>query len=99
MVVEVLVTQDDRRDPLGDQGALVMDDEHGMTGVGDDGVEGVEEADPVGDLADQECPGIRREAAALEVGDDDLGPEGGKRQGAAVTVCHRDGLARDGSGL
>ena len=45
MVVEILVAQGDGDDPLGEQGALVVDDEDGMTGVGDGRVEGVEEAE------------------------------------------------------
>ena len=65
VVVEVLVPQGDRRDPLGDHGALVVDDEDGVSGVGDGGVEGVEQADLVGDLAEEQRPGVGGEPAAL----------------------------------
>ena len=93
MVVEVLVAQGDGDDPLGEQGSLVVDDEDGMAWVGDRRVEGVEEADAVGDLAEQQGAGVGGQPSALEVGDDGLGPEAGKAEGIAVTVCHSDGLA------
>ena len=58
-----------------------MDDEDGMAWVGDRRVEGVEQSDPVADLAEQQRAGVGGEPAALEVGDDVLGPEGGKAEG------------------
>ena len=94
MVVEVLVAQGDGDDPLGEHGLLVVDDEDGMARVGDGRVEGVEEAEAVGDLAEQQGAGVGGEPAAVEVGDDGLGPEPGKVEGVAVTVCHSGGLAR-----
>ena len=78
MIVEILVPQGQRRDPLGDHGALVMDDEHGMTRIWDRRAEGVEESDVVIDLAEQEGPGICGNPSTQEVGDDGLGAEGGK---------------------
>src|SRR5579883_1459450 len=99
MVVEILVSQGQRRDPLGDHGALVMDDEHGMTRIWDRRVKGVEESDAVIDLAEQEGPGICGNLSTQEVGDDGLGVEPGKSQRIAVTVCHSGGLALGGGGL
>ena len=93
MIVEVLVAQGDGGDPLGDQGALVMADGERVPGVGDGGVEGVEQADPFGNLAEQQGTGIGSKPSTLEVGDDGLGPEAGKVQEVAVTVCLSGGLA------
>src|SRR4051812_12085284 len=93
MVVEVLVAQGDGGDPLGEQGALVVDDEDRMAGVGDRRVEGVAEADPVGHLGEEQGAAVGGEPSALEVGDDGLGPTSGKVEGIAVTVCPGDGLA------
>ena len=45
VVVEVLVAQGDGDDPLGEHGPLVVDDEDGVAGVGDGGVEGVEQSE------------------------------------------------------
>ena len=93
MVVEVLVAQSEGEDPLGEQRLLVVDGEDGMAWVGDRRVEGVEEADAVGDLAQEQRAGVGGQASPLEVGDDVLGPEGGKAERFGVTVCHSDGLA------
>ena len=75
---------------------LVVDGEDGMARVGDGVVEGVEESDGVGDLAEEEGAGVGGEPAAEEIGADLLGPEGGKVEGLGVTVCHGDGLAVGG---
>jgi hypothetical protein len=53
MVVEVLVSQGQGQDPLSEQGLLVVDDEDGMAGVGDGSIQGIEEAEAVGDLAEE----------------------------------------------
>ncbi len=53
MVVEVLVSQGDRGDPLGDHGVLVVEDEGRVSGIGNGVVEGVEQPDLVGDLTEQ----------------------------------------------
>ena len=53
MVVEALVSRGEGQDPLGEQGLLVVDDEDGLAGVGDGSIEGVEEAEAVGDLAEE----------------------------------------------
>jgi len=98
MVVEVLVAQGDGRDPLGDHGVLVVDDECGISGVGDGGVEGIEEPEVVSDLAEQQGAGVGGEASAVEIGDDGLGSEAGKVKGIAVTVRHSGGLAVCGWG-
>ena len=70
MVVEVLVAQGEGHDPLGDHGLLVMDDEDGVAGVWDDLADGIEQADPLSDLPQQEGPGIRGQPAAQEISDD-----------------------------
>jgi hypothetical protein len=54
VVVEILVARRDRRDPLRQHRPLIVDQEHGVTRVGDGRVEGVEEAEAVGDLAEQQ---------------------------------------------
>jgi hypothetical protein len=99
MIVEVLIAEGDGGDPLGEQGFLVMDDDGQPSGVGDGVVEGVEESEPVSDLSEQEGAGVGGEPAALEVGDDALGPDPGKGEGFAVTVCHSGGLAVCGLGV
>ena len=50
------------------------------------------------DLAEQQRAGVGGEPSAREIGDDGLGPEAGKVEGVAVTVCHSGGLAVWGSG-
>ena len=92
MIVEIFLSQGDGGDPLCDHGALVVNDEGGASGIGDGGVECIEEADFLGDLAQQQGAGVGDETAALEVGDDGLGPEGGKVERFCVTVCHGNGL-------
>ena len=96
MVVEVLVAQSDGSDPLGEQGALVVDEEQRMARVGDGRVAGVEEADAVGDLAEEQPARICGQASTIKVGDDVLGSEGGEVEGLAVTICQSDGLALGG---
>jgi hypothetical protein len=81
MVVEVLVAQGQGDDPLGDQGALVVDDQRRAAGVGDDLVEGTEQPDLLADLAEEQGAGIGGEPAALEVGDDRPGPRLEKDRG------------------
>ena len=94
VVVEVLVAQGDGDDPLGEHGALVVDDEVGMSrGRGWRALRASKSPSPLGDLAEQQGAGVGGEPAAVEVGDDRLGPEAGKGEGFAVTVCHGDGLA------
>src|ERR1017187_1570171 len=93
MVVEVLLPQGDCGYALGDHGTLVVNDEDGVSGVGDGGVYGVEQADLVVDLAEQQRTGICSESSTLEVREDGLGPEGGKVEAVWVTVCHSGGLA------
>ena len=50
----------------------------------------------VADLAEEQGAGICGEPAALEIGDDGLGPESGKVDGLVVTLCHSGGLAFGG---
>ena len=93
MVVEVFIAQGDADDPLGEQGLLVMHDDREPAGVGDDAVEGVEEPESLLEFPEQEGTGIGGDPTALEIGDDRLRTEGGKRQGVAVTLCQCGGLA------
>jgi hypothetical protein len=72
-----------------------VDEEDGMAWVGDGGVEGVEESKPIGDLAEEQHPGVGGQPTALEVGDDGFTWQGGKVEGSGVTVCHSGGLARE----
>ena len=72
---------------------LVVDDEDGVSRVGDRGVEGVKESDPLGDLTEQQSTGVGGEPAAIEVSNDGLGTDPGEVEGLAVTLCHSGGLA------
>src|SRR5690606_41635045 len=54
LVVEVLIPAGDGDDPLGQQGALVVDDQLRQPGVGDRLVEGPEEPEPLFELAEQQ---------------------------------------------
>jgi hypothetical protein len=72
MVIEVFVAQGDRRDPLRDQGALVVDDQGGVAGVGDGRVQSIEQPDPLGDLAEQQCAGIGGKPPPRKIGADCL---------------------------
>ena len=68
LVVEILVAQGQAVDALAEQRELAVDDEKGMTRVGDDLVErGGESELPVG-LAQQQGPGVGGEIAAGEIG-------------------------------
>ena len=96
MIVEVFISEGDGDDALGDHNALIVDDEEGVSRVGDRLVESVEQTDLVGGLAKQERPGVGGEPTSLKVGDDGLGPEAGKPENVSVTVCHGGGLARKG---
>ena len=80
MVVEIFVPQSDRNDPLGEHGALVVDNEGGVPRIGNGVIESVEQSGRVGDLAKQKRPGVGRKPPSLKIGDDDLGTEGGKMQ-------------------
>jgi hypothetical protein len=96
VVVEVLVAQRDGEDPLGDQGALVGDDPRRVAGVGDGLIEGPEPPGRLAGLAEEQGAGVGGEPATLEVGDNRLGPEAGKGQGLASTVCQSGGRAPRG---
>ena len=63
MVVEIFLSQGDGGDPLCDHGALVVNDEGGASGIGDGGVECIEEANFLGDLAQQQGAGVGGEPA------------------------------------
>jgi hypothetical protein len=91
MVVEVLVAQGDAIEALGQHVALLVADEEGVTGIGDDVMDGVGESElPVG-FAKEEGSGVAGEGPAAEVGDDIPASEAGKGEGAGVTVCHCGG--------
>ncbi|CAN5856126.1 hypothetical protein BH23PLA1_BH23PLA1_20660 [soil metagenome] len=86
MVVEILVSQGDGGDALGEDRLLIVDDEFGLAGVGDGRVEGVEEPELLFDFTQQEGAGVGGQSSALEIGDDLLGSEAGKGEGLLVTV-------------
>ena len=98
VVVEILITQGDGDDPLCEHGLWIIDDVEGWRGVGEGRVEGVEEPEAVGDLAEGRRPGVGREAPAAGVGDDGLAPEGGKGERLEVTVCRAMALPSQGRG-
>jgi hypothetical protein len=75
-----------------------VDDIDGVARVGDGRVEGLEESEAVGDLAEEEGPGVGRDTAAEEVGDDGPAPEGGKVEWLGVTVCHAMAFSSEGWG-
>ncbi len=93
VVVEVLVAQGNGEDLLGEHGPLGGHDQGGEAAVGDGVIEGLEQSEPLSELAEQEGTGVGGEPPTLEVGDDRLGAESGEGEGVAVTVCHGDGLA------
>ena len=93
MIVEIFISESDRNDPLSDHGALVVNDEDRVTRIGNGGVESIEQPDAIGDLTQEQRPRIGSEPSPLEIGDDGLGPQGGKVEAVKVTVCHCGGLA------
>ena len=56
MVVEILVAEGDRDDPLGEHFFLVVDDEPGISRVRNCLVEGLEQTDPLADFAQDRAP-------------------------------------------
>ena len=93
MVVEVLVPQGDGDHALSEHGTLIVDDESGITGVGDHRVDGVKQADLLGHLAKQQRAPVGREPSALEIRNDLLAVVTGKVEGTAVTLRHDHGLS------
>ena len=70
---------------------LLVADEEGMAGIGDEGVDGIGESELAVGFAKQEESGVAGERTAAEVGDDFPAAEAGKGQGIGVTVCHCGG--------
>ena len=81
VIVEVFVAEGDGDDPLGDHGPLGVDDEDGMSGVGDGGVDGVEEAEAVVDLAEEQGAGVGGEPPPVKSATTALGPRLEKGRG------------------
>ncbi len=77
MVVEVFVAQGDGEDPLGEHRPLVVDDEEGLRGSGMTG-RGRRRGRAAHRLHAAGAPASVVKPAALEIGDDCLGPEAGK---------------------
>src|SRR5262249_26089493 len=77
----------------------IVDDIDGVTRVWDGRVEGLEKSEAVGDLAEQQCPGVGREATAEEVGDDGPATEGRKVERLGGTFCHAVDLRLGGRGF
>ena len=75
LVVEVFVAQGQGVDALPEEGALLVDDEEGVPGVGDDAVEGGGESEASVGLAEEQSPGVAGEGAAGEVGLDPVAAE------------------------
>ena len=69
-----------------------MDDEPGITWIGDRRIEGVEESHLVGEFPKQQRPTIGGQLPALKIGVDRIGATPGKVEGIPVTVCHGGGL-------
>jgi hypothetical protein len=93
MVVEIFVAQGDGDNPLSEQGALVMDDESGITWVGNRRIEGAEESDLVGEFPEDERTTVCGQLSAQKIGVYRFGAAAGKIEGLTVTVCHSGGLA------
>jgi hypothetical protein len=68
MIVEVFIAQGDAQDTLGQHGSLGMDGIKGVAWVRDAAIDRIDQTEPLVYLSQQQCPGIRGEAATLEVG-------------------------------
>ena len=78
-------------DPLGEQFALGVRDEGGVAGIGDGGVEGVDQSELLVGLAEQEDAGVGGDLTTGEVRVDCASAQARKRHGVCGPLCHRDG--------
>ena len=72
--------------------------QRGAARAGDGPIEGAEGPEAIGDLAQEECPGVGGETAAREVGDNGLASRGGAVEGLAVAVRQARALRLEGWG-
>ncbi len=91
VVVEVFAAGGEGEDALGEQPALGVGDEAGVAGVGDGGVEGVDQSELFVGLAEEEGVGVGGDLSGGEVGVDFASSEAGKREWGCSTLCHCDG--------
>ena len=87
MVVEVLVAQGQGIDSLGEQLLDGVLDEVGVAVVGEAPGELADDAGEVLDLAEQECPTVGGDVAAVEVGQDLTGSDHGEIEVGGATLC------------
>ena len=92
MIVTIFVTQSDGEDALAEHRALLVGDKPGITGIGNHGVQLLDQTDLAVDLAQQQRPGIGGDCSAGKIGHDLTTGETGKDDRFAVTVCHATAL-------
>ena len=71
---------------------------NGIAGVGDGGVEGIEQPDLSVGFAEQQQSGVGGDRAAGKLGDELPTAGAGKGEGVPITLCHRGG-SRRGEGV
>ena len=68
MIVEVFITEGNPEDPLGQQGPLRMGDEEGVAGIGEAGVDRIDQTQRSIHLTQQHGSAVRGQPAAAKVG-------------------------------
>ncbi len=95
VVVEVFIAQGQAVDPLGEQFFDGVLDEVGVAMIGEAAGELAEDAGDLLDLAEQQCPAVGGDVAAVEIGEDFSSAEHGKVEEGGVTLClHRAASGR-----
>lgn len=82
MIVEIFVAAGDGEDPLSEQGPLRMDNKSGLTGIGNDAIEGIDQSELLIGLPEQEGAGVGGEGSAREIGDEIASKKAGERDGS-----------------
>ena len=91
VVVEVFVAGGDAEQSLGQERPLRVNDALGRAGIGNGGMECLDQADlPVG-FAQQQEPGVGSDVTGGKLGDEFSLVDSGKRDGCCGTLCHRGG--------
>ena len=93
VIVEVFVSGGEAEEAVGQERALRVDDEQGMTRVGDGFVESVEQADLFVGFPQEQQAGIGGEVPGGELGDEFAALDAGKGDGLCGTLCHRGGCS------
>src|SRR5262249_37692285 len=91
VVVEILVAAGDAEDALGQKGALGVGNQVGVAGVGQAAVQGIEQAEALVGLAQQQGAGIGSQNAGGKIGFESAAVQSGKGEGGVATLCHSGG--------